>query len=148
MYFLLLPHPFQLFRGSSPENYLPDTSFLMLSNKLSVSITLLPFSSTSITITILPTCVSSLLNICPYQFNLLSCTFLYIYSTLVVPLILTFLILSSLVAPLIHEQILISAAPNFFASVFFTVHVSAPYIIAGLTTLLYNFPLTLKYFYS
>ena len=42
---------------------------------------------------------SSRLNTCPYHFNLFSCTFLDISPTFVVPLILSFLILSSLVTP-------------------------------------------------
>ena len=41
---------------------------------------------------------------CPYHFNLLSCTFLDISPTFVVPLILSFLILSSMVMPLIHPS--------------------------------------------
>ena len=85
-----------------------------------------------------------LLETCPYHFNLLSCTFLDISLTFVVPLILSFLILSSLVTPLIHLNILISATSNFFSCAFLTAHVSALYIIAGLTTVLYTFPLTLK----
>ena len=41
---------------------------------------------------------------CPYHFNLLSCTFLDISPTFVVPLILSILILSSMVMPLIHPS--------------------------------------------
>ena len=76
-----------------------DKSFLMLSNHLRVGLSLLLFPGTSTPITLFPTYSSSLLETCPYHFNLLSCTFL---------------------------------------------DVSAPYTIAGLTTVLYNFPLTLK----
>ncbi len=76
--------------------------------------------------------------------TILSCTFMDISPTFVVPLILSFLILSSLVTPLIHLNILFSATSNFFSCAFFTAHISAPYIIAGLTTVLYTFPLTLK----
>ena len=50
--------------------------------------------------------------------------------------------MSRLVTPLIHLNILISAS-NFFACAVSIVHVSASYIIAGLTTVLYTFPLTL-----
>ena len=60
------------------------------------------------------------------------------------PLILSFLILPSLLTPLIHLNILISATSNFFSCDFLTAQVSAQYIIAGLTTVLYTFPLTLK----
>ena len=65
-------------------------------------------------------------------------TFLHISPTFVVPLILSFLILSSLVTPLIRLNILISATSNFFSCAFFTTLVSALYIIAGLTTVLYT----------
>ena len=126
------------------DNSLSDKSFLMLSNNLRFGLPLLPFPGTFIPITLLPTYSSSLLNTCPYHFNLLSCTFLDISPTFVVPLILSFLILSSLAIPLIHLNILISATSNFFSCAFFAVQVSAPYIIAGLTTVLYTFPLTLK----
>ena len=72
------------------------------------------------------------------------CTFLDNSPTFIVPLILSFPILSSLVTPLIHLYTLISTTSNFFSCAFFTAHVSAPYIIAGLTTVCYTFPLTLK----
>ena len=71
-------------------------------------------------------------------------TFLEISPTFVVSLILSFLIPSSLVTPLIHLNILISATSNFFSCAFFTTYISAPYMIGGLTTVLYTFPLTLK----
>ena len=80
-----------------------------------------------------------------YHRNLLSCTFLDISPIFLVPLILSFLILSSLVTPFIHlNNILISVTSNFFSCAFFTAHVSAPYIIAGFTIVLYTFLLTLK----
>ena len=130
--------------ASSSDNPLSDKSFLVLSNHLRFGLPLLLFPGTSIPITLFPTYSSSLLKTCPYHFNLLSCTFLDISPTFVVPLILSFLILSTLVTPLIHLNILVSATSNFFSCAFFTAHVSAPYIIAGLTTVLYTFPLTLK----
>ena len=71
-------------------------------------------------------------------------SFLEIFHTFVVPLILSFLILSSLVTLLIHLNILISATFNLFSCAFFTAHISAPYIIAGLRTVLYTFPLALN----
>ena len=95
--------------ASSSDNPLSDKSFLMLSNHLRFGLPLLLFPGTSIPITLFPTYSSSLLKICPYHFNLLSCTFLDISPTFVVPLILSFLILSILVTPLIHLNILISA---------------------------------------
>ena len=126
------------------DNSLSEKSFLMQSNHLRFGLPLLLFPSTSIVITLLPTYSSSLLYTCPYHFNLLSCTFLDISPTFVVPLILSCLILSSLVTPLIHLNILISATSNLFSCAFFTAQVSAPYAIAGLTTVLYTFPFTLK----
>ena len=130
--------------ASSPDNSLSDKSFLMLSSHSRFGLPLLLFPGTAISITRLPTYSSSLLNTCPHHFNLLSSTFLVISPTFVVHLIISFLILSSLVTPLIHLNILISATSNFFSCAFFTAHVSAPYIIAGLTTVMYTFPLTLK----
>ena len=73
--------------------------------------------------------------------DLLSCTFFVISPTFVAPHILSFLILSSFVTPHIHRSILISATSNFFSCAFFNAYVSAPYISAGLTTVLYTFPL-------
>ena len=99
---------------------LSDKSFLMLSIHPRFGLPLLLFPGTSIAITLLPTYSSSLHSTCPYQvFNLLSCTFLDISLTFVVPLILSFLILSSLVTPLIHLNILISATSNFFSRLCF-----------------------------
>ena len=72
--------------------------------------------------------------------SLPSCTFFDISTTLVDPLIYSFLILSSLVIPDIHLNILISATSIFFSSVFFILAVSVPYSMAGLITVLWNFP--------
>ena len=124
--------------ASSPDNSRSDKSFLTLSNHLSFGLPLLLFPDTSNPITPLPMYSSSLLNTWPYHFNLLSCTFSDISPTFVVPLILSFLIMSRLVTPLIHLNILISATSNFFSCGFSTAHVSAPYIIAGLTNGLYR----------
>ena len=120
--------------ASSPANSLSDKSILKLSNHLRFGLPLLLFTGTSIAITLLPTYSSSLLNTCPYHFNLHSCTFLDISPTFVVPLILSFLILSSFVTPLVHLNIFISATSNLFSCAFVTAQVSAPHIIAGLTT--------------
>ncbi len=107
---LLLMRRLHLTRScdSSPENSFSGKSFLMLSNHLRFSLPLLLFPCTFITL--LPTYYSSLLNTCPYHFNLLSCIFLDISPTFAVPLIL-----SSLVTPLIHLNILISATSNYFS---------------------------------
>ena len=72
---------------------------------------------------------------------------LEISPTFVDPLILSFLIMSSLVTTLIHLNILISATSNFYSCAFFTAHVSGPYIIAVVVlqpSCMYTFPLTLK----
>ena len=91
-----------------------------------------------------PACVIHLLPLDMYMFPFNTHTFLDISSTFVVPLILSFLIMSSLLTPLIYLNIIISATSNFFSCAFFTVHVSAPYTIAGLTVVLYTFLLTRK----
>ncbi len=65
---------------------------------------------------------SSLLNTCAYHLNLyFHSLFFNILSTFVV-LIRSFVILSSLVTPLIHLNILISATSNFFSCALFTGH--------------------------
>ena len=87
----------------------------------------------------------SLLITCPYHFNLLSWTSFAISPTFAVRLILSFLILSSFVILHIHRNILISATSNLFSSAFFKAHVSAPYISAGLTTVLKTFPLVFTF---
>ena len=61
--------------------------------------------------------------------------------TFVVPLILSFLMLSSFVTPYIHRSILISATSNLSSCASFNAHVPAPYTSAGLTTVLYTFHL-------
>ena len=66
--------------------------------------------------------------------------FLCDFPTFVVLLILSFLILSSFVTPHIHRSILISATSNFFSCAFVNAHISAPYISAGLTTVLNTSP--------
>ena len=130
--------------ASSLDNSLSDKSFLMLSNHLRFGLPLFLFLGTFIATTLLPTYSSSLLNACSYHVNLRSCTFMDISPTFVVPLILSYLILSSLLTPLIHLYILISATSNLFSCAFFTAQVSAPYTIADLTIVLYTYPLTLK----
>ena len=102
--------------ASSPDNSLSDRSLLMSSNHLRFGLPLL-LPGTSITITLLPTHSCSPLKRCPYYFNPLSGTFVDISSTFDVPLILSLLILSSLVTPLTHLNILISATSNFFSCV-------------------------------
>ena len=59
---------------------------------------------------------------------------------LVVPRMCSFLILSLRVTPHIHRSILISVTSIRFSCLFVVAHVSAPYSIAGLITVLYTFP--------
>ena len=85
-------------------------------------------------------CSPSLLITCPYQINLLSVIFLEACATLVVPRMCSFLILSLRVTPHIHRSILISVTSIRFSCLFVVAHISAPYSIAGLITVLYTFP--------
>ena len=117
---------------------LSDKSLLMLSNHLRFGIPLLLFPGTSIIITLRILLLFSIH--APHHFNLLSCTLLDISPTFVVHLVFSFLILSSLVTPLTHRNILISVTSNFFSCAFLTAHVSALYITAGLTTFMYTSP--------
>ena len=93
--------------ASSPDSSLSVKLFLRLSNHLRMCRPLLRFSGTSININLLPTYSSSHLNTCPYHFNLLSCSFLDISPTCAMPVFISFLILSNLMTPLIHHNILI-----------------------------------------
>ena len=70
----------------------------------------------------------------------LSVIFLEACTTLVVPRMCSFLILSLHVTPHIHRSILISVTSIRFSCLFVVAHVSAPYSIAGLITVLYTFP--------
>ena len=80
---------------------------------------------------------------CPYHLSLPSFIFISNYSTLTVPLMYSFLILSFLVTPITNLNIFISATSISSTCFFVTTTVSSPYTIAGLTTELYTFPFTL-----
>ena len=73
---------------------------------------------------------------------LLSVIFLEACATLVVPRMCSFLILPLRVTPHIHRSTLISVTSIRFSCLFVVAHVSAPYSIAGLITVLYTFPLS------
>ena len=93
VYILLLPHPFPLvygvdgsyetppfnsvLRDSSPDNYLSDKSFLMLSNHLRFDLPLLLFPGTTISITLLPTYSSSRFNTGPYHLNFIALSLIF-----------------------------------------------------------------------
>ena len=128
---------------SSSDSPISLMSSFTLSNHLLLGLPLFLLPCTFITIALLPSSCSSLLITCPCHFNLLSCIFFVISPTFVVPLILSFLILFSFEPPHIHRSILISATSNFFSCAFFNAHVSAPYISAGLATVLHTFPIDL-----
>ena len=97
--------------ASSPDSSLSDKSFLTLSNHLCFGLPLLLFPGT---ITLLPTYSYSLLNTCPYRFNLLFCTFLDISPTFAVPLFLLFLIIPNYLPLFItpHLHFVMSLATN------------------------------------
>ena len=80
---------------------------------------------------------------CPYHLNLPSLIFIPNCSTLTVPLMYSFLILSFLVTPIAILNIFISATSISSTCFFVTTTISSPYTIAGLTTELYTFPFTL-----
>ena len=80
---------------------------------------------------------------CPYHPSLPSLILIPNRSTLTVPLMYSFLILSFLVTPIANLNIFISATSISSTCFFVTVTVSSPYTIAGLTTELYTFPFTL-----
>ena len=67
-----------------------------------------------------------------YRAYLLSCTFLDISPIFFVPLIISFLIMSSLVIPHLRLNIIIHTTSNFFSCAFITSHVSASYIKIGM----------------
>ena len=80
---------------------------------------------------------------CPYHLSLPSLIFIPNRSTLTVPLMYSFLILSFLITLIANLNIFISATSIFSTCFFVTATVSSPYTIAGLTTELYTFPFTL-----
>ena len=87
---------------------------------------------------------SSLCQTCPYHPSLFSCIFLCISVTFILFWISSFLILSHLVTPCAHLNIFISAMSILLSCDFLIAHVSVPYVMAGLTTVLKSsFPSTL-----
>ena len=103
---IILPRPFPLLCGVDVSYKTPQFNWVLPFLTLQYSLrqfvpdviepppflsSSLIFTGTSITITLLPTYSSSLLNTCPYHFNQLSCTLLDIFHTFDVALILSFL---------------------------------------------------------
>ena len=118
-------------------------SYFTTSKNLLFGLPLFRFSSTSISIILLPTYSWSFLMTCPYHLSLPSLIFNPNRSTLTVLLMYSFLILSFLVTPRANLNIFISATSISSICFFVTAAVSSPYTIAGLTTELYTFPFTL-----
>ena len=77
---------------------------------------------------------------CPYHLSLPSLIFIPNCSSLTVPLMCLFLILSFLVTAIANLNIFISGTSISFTCFFVTATVSSTYTIAGLTTELYTFP--------
>ena len=120
----------------------PISSFTTSKNLL-FSVSLFLFPGNSISIIFFPTYSWSLLMTCPYHLSLPSLIFIPNRSTLTVPLMYLFLILSFLVTPIANINILISATSISSTCFFVTATVLSPYTIAGLTTKLYTSPFTL-----
>ena len=80
---------------------------------------------------------------CPYHLSLPSLIFIPNRSTLTVPLMNSFLILSFLVTPMANLNIFISTTSIFCTCFSVTATVSSPYVIVALTTELCTFPFTL-----
>ena len=85
----------------------------------------------------------SLCQTCPYHPSLFSCIFLCISVTFILFQISSFLILSHLVTPCAPLNIFISATSILLLCDFLIAHVSVPYVMAGLTTVLNIIPFSL-----
>ena len=120
----------------SRQSLLFHISSFTFSNHLLLGLPLFRLPCTSISFLCSAPVSSSL---APYHFNLLSWTFFAISPTFAVPLILSFLILSSFVT--LHGSILISANSNLFSCTFFNAHVFASY-----STILNTFALIITRF--
>ena len=122
------------------------TSFISsfnTSRNLVFGLPLFFFPGNSISITLLPKYSWSLLMTCPYHLNLPFLIFIPNSSTLNLPLMYLFLILSFFVTPIANLNILISATSISSVCCFVTATVSSPYNSAGLTTELYTYSFTL-----
>ena len=104
---------------------------------------LLLFPGTTLSIIFLDRLSSSLLLICPYQFNRFCLRNVDIWHTLASSGIIWFLTWSFLVLLLIHRSILISVTCNLFSSFILTAQHSAPCVIVGLITVLYTLSFSL-----
>ena len=109
------------------------------SRNLLFGLLLFLFLGNSISIIFLPTYFWSLLMTCSYDLSLLSLIFIPNHSTLTVPLMYSFLILSFLVTPIANLNIFIFATSISCTCFFVTATISNPYTIAGINPELYTF---------
>ena len=132
---------FSMFFSLAPTS--PISSFTTSKNLL-FGLPLFLFPGNSISMTLLPTYSQSLLITCPCHLSL-SSLFIFIpnRSTLTVPMMYSFLILSFLVNPIPNLNIFISAISISSTYFFVSTTVSSPHITADITTVLYIFPFTL-----
>ena len=121
----LLHRPLSVLQSACPSCTHPSTLSLVFL-----------FPGIAFVITLLTTWSSSILMTCPYHFSLLFVIFLDACTTFVVPRMCSFLVLSFLVTPHIHLSILISFTSILDSCRLVVAQVSAPYIIASLTTVL------------
>ena len=135
----------QTFLSSTSVFFAPTSSIssFTTSKNLLFGLPLFLFSGNSISIIFLPTYSWFLLMTYPCHLSLPSLIFIPNRSTLTVPLMYSFLILSFLVTPIANLNIFISATSISSTCFCVTATVSSPYTIAGLTTELYTFPFTL-----
>ena len=112
----------------------PPLSYLYYTHLFGLYLRLVTGMSTSNIL--LNTCSSFILIAWPYHFSRFSVIFLDVSTTLVVPLMCSFWILSLLVTPHIHLSILISFTSSRASCPLVVAQVSARYNRAGLTTVL------------
>ena len=118
-------------------------SSVITSKNLLFGLSLFLFPGNFISITLILTYFWSLFIACPYYLSLFSLIFIPNRSTLAVPLMYSFLILSFLVTPIASLNIFISATSIYSTCFFVTATISSPYTIAGVPTELCTFPFTL-----
>ncbi|MFS7916751.1 hypothetical protein Hanom_Chr03g00181011 [Helianthus anomalus] len=116
----------------SPKRCKSSKSFLIRSSQVIFGLPLLLLPSTVSVSTILIGSVIYLLLTCPNHLNLPSLILSEIQTTPNPALKTPFLILSNLVCPHIHLNILISATSSFRAWIFLMAQQSVPYSIEGL----------------
>ena len=155
-FFVFFFRPFPSIRGSHSVSSFSKPScfqcpsplhqifpYLLSSKNLLFILSLFLCFGNSIFIIFLPTYSWSHFMTCPYHLSLPSLIFFDNCSTLTVPLMYSFLILSLLAISIENLNIFISATFISSTCFFVTATVSSLYTIAGHTTELYTFPFTL-----